>query len=69
MNDKAKRQKDWLEKAGILTEALPFMRRYSGKTVTIKYGGHAMGDDNLASGFAHDVTLLKQVGIDPVVVH
>ena len=69
MSDKAKRQKDWLEKAGILTEALPFMRRYSGKTVAIKYGGHAMGDDSLASGFAHDVTLLKQVGIDPVVVH
>lgn len=69
MSDKAKRQKDWLEKAGILTEALPFMRRYSGKTVTIKYGGHAMGDDRLASGFAHDATLLKQVGIDPVVVH
>jgi len=69
MSDKAKRQKDWLEKAGILTEALPFMRRYSGKTVVIKYGGHAMGDDRLASDFAHDVTLLKQVGIDPVVVH
>jgi len=69
MSDKAKRQKDWLEKAGILTDALPFMRRYSGKTVVIKYGGHAMGDDKLASDFAHDVTLLKQVGIDPVVVH
>jgi acetylglutamate kinase len=69
MSDKAKRQKDWLEKAGILTDALPFMRRYSGKTVVIKYGGHAMGDDKLASGFAHDVTLLKQVGIDPVIVH
>ena len=69
MSDKAKRQKDWLEKAGILTDALPFMRRYAGKTVVIKYGGHAMGDDTLASDFAHDVTLLKQVGIDPVVVH
>ena len=69
MSDKAKRQRDWLEKAGILTEALPFMRRYSGKTVVIKFGGHAMGDEHLASDFAHDVTLLKQVGIDPVVVH
>ena len=69
MTDKAKRQKDWLEKAGILTDALPFMRRYSGKTVVVKYGGHAMGDDALASEFAHDVTLLKQVGINPVVVH
>ena len=69
MSEKAQRQKDWLEKAGILTEALPFMRRYSGKTVVIKYGGHAMGDERLASDFAHDVTLLEQVGIDPVVVH
>ena len=69
MRDKAKRQKDWLEKAGILTEALPFMRRYSGKTIVVKFGGHAMGDDKLASIFAHDVTLLEQVGIDPVVVH
>lgn len=69
MSDKAKQQKAWLEKAGILTEALPFMRRYSGKTIVVKYGGHAMGDDELASQFAHDVTLLKQVGIDPVVVH
>ncbi|MDH3231117.1 MAG: acetylglutamate kinase [Alphaproteobacteria bacterium] len=69
MKDKAKRQKDWLEKAGILTDALPFMRRYAGKTIVVKYGGHAMGDDALAREFAHDVTLLKQVGIDPVVVH
>lgn len=69
MSDKEKHQKAWLEKAGILTEALPFMRRYSGKTIVVKYGGHAMGDDALASQFAHDVTLLKQVGIDPVVVH
>jgi acetylglutamate kinase len=69
MTDKAKRQKDWLEKAGILTDALPFMRRYAGKAVVVKYGGHAMGDDSLASEFAHDVTLLKQVGINPVVVH
>jgi len=69
MSDKAKRQKDWLEKAGILTDALPFMRRYAGKTIVVKYGGHAMGDDALAREFAHDVTLLKQVGIDPVVVH
>ncbi len=69
MSDKAKRQKDWLEKAGILTDALPFMRRYAGKTVVVKYGGHAMGDDALASEFAHDVSLLKQVGINPVVVH
>ena len=69
MRNKAKRQKDWLEKAGILTDALPFMRRYADKTIVVKYGGHAMGDDALASEFAHDVTLLKQVGINPVVIH
>jgi len=59
----------WLEQAGILTEALPFMRRYAGHTFVIKYGGHAMGDDALAADFARDVVLLKQVGINPVVVH
>ncbi len=69
MTSKSQKRQEWLEKAGILTEALPYMRRYAGKTLVIKYGGHAMGDDSLASEFAHDVTLLKQVGIDPVVVH
>jgi acetylglutamate kinase len=59
----------WLEQASILTEALPFMRRYAGHTFVIKYGGHAMGDDALAADFARDVVLLKQVGINPVVVH
>jgi len=59
----------WLEQAGILTEALPYMRRYAGHTFVIKYGGHAMGDGSLAAQFAHDVVLLKQVGINPVVVH
>jgi acetylglutamate kinase len=62
-------QSDWLEKANILSEALPFMKRYSGATFVIKYGGHAMGDDSLARDFARDVVLLKQVGINPVVVH
>jgi acetylglutamate kinase len=69
MLDKAKRRAEWLEKAGILTEALPFMRRYAGKTFVIKYGGHAMGDKKLAAGFAHDIVLLQQVGVYPVVVH
>lgn len=64
-----KRRAEWLSKAGILTEALPFMRRYSGKTVVIKYGGHAMGDDDLALKFAADMVLLQQVGMNPVVVH
>lgn len=59
----------WLEKAGILAEALPFMREHSGETVVVKYGGHAMGDDSVAQRFASDVVLLKQVGINPIVVH
>ena len=59
----------WLEKAHTLSEALPFMRRYSGATFVVKYGGHAMGDAKLARDFARDVVLLKQVGINPVVVH
>ena len=59
----------WLNKARTLSEALPYMRRYAGRTFVIKYGGHAMGDDELARLFARDVVLLKQVGINPVVVH
>jgi acetylglutamate kinase len=59
----------WLEKAGILAEALPFMREHSGETVVVKYGGHAMGDEAQAQRFASDVVLLKQVGINPIVVH
>jgi len=60
---------DWLAKANVLSEALPYMRRFAGKTFVIKYGGHAMGDDALGTVFARDVVLLKQVGINPVVVH
>ena len=63
------RRAEWLSKAGILTEALPFMRRYSDKTVVVKYGGHAMGDDDLALKFAADIVLMKQVGMHPIVVH
>ena len=69
MSDKAERRAEWLEKAGILTEALPYMRRYAGKTFVIKYGGHAMGDATLAASFANDIVLLQQVGVYPVVVH
>jgi acetylglutamate kinase len=57
------------EKAKILAEALPYIRRFHGKTIVIKYGGNAMTDDRLKSSFAHDVVLLKLVGINPVVVH
>lgn len=59
----------WLEKARTLSEALPYMKRYAGESFVIKYGGHAMGEDDLARAFASDVTLIKQVGINPVVVH
>lgn len=59
----------WLEKATTLSEALPYMRAYSGKTFVIKYGGHAMGDEKLAALFARDIVLLKQVGIKPIIVH
>ncbi|HEX9789208.1 MAG TPA: acetylglutamate kinase [Kiloniellales bacterium] len=61
--------KQWLRAARTITEALPFMRRYAGRTFVIKYGGHAMGDAELAGLFASDIVLMKQVGIHPVVVH
>ncbi|MEO0465984.1 MAG: acetylglutamate kinase [Pseudomonadota bacterium] len=55
--------------ARTLSEALPYAQRYAGQTIVIKYGGHAMIDPELAKGFARDVVLLKQFGINPVVVH
>jgi acetylglutamate kinase len=55
--------------ADILIEALPYIRRFSGMTVVIKYGGHAMVDDQLKRDFARDVTLLKFIGLNPVIVH
>jgi acetylglutamate kinase len=58
-----------LAKAETLTEALPYLQRYAGKTFVVKYGGHAMGDPEMARSFAEDVVLLKAVGINPVVVH
>tara|TARA_R110000824_G_scaffold21417_18_gene79818 strand:+ start:750 stop:1667 length:918 start_codon:yes stop_codon:yes gene_type:complete len=58
-----------LAKAEMLTDALPYMQRYTGKTFVVKYGGHAMGDATLARNFAEDIVLLKAVGINPVVVH
>ena len=60
---------DATSKAATLSAALPYFRRYSGKTIVIKYGGHAMGDEAIAKQFAEDVVLLKQVGMNPVVVH
>ena len=58
-----------IQKADILLEALPFIRRFSGKTIVIKYGGHAMEDEDLKQNFAEDIVLLKYVGMNPVVVH
>ncbi len=55
--------------ADILIEALPYIRRFSGQTIVIKYGGHAMVDEGLKQDFARDVTLLKLIGFNPVVVH
>ncbi len=55
--------------ARVLTEALPYIRRFSGKTMVIKYGGNAMVDDELKNSFARDVVLMKLVGMNPVVVH
>ena len=57
------------QQARILAQALPFLRRYAGATIVVKYGGHAMGDERLAEMFGHDIALLKQVGVNPVVVH
>ena len=57
------------DKAGILAQALPYIRRFHGKTIVIKYGGNAMTDPALQQDFAEDVVLLKLVGINPVVVH
>ena len=60
---------DLFDRAQILAEALPYIRRFRGKTFVIKYGGHAMGSADLAEAFAQDIVLLDLVGINPVVVH
>jgi acetylglutamate kinase len=60
---------DARKKAQILAEALPYIRRFHGKTIVIKYGGNAMTDENLKHSFARDIVLLKLVGMNPVVVH
>jgi len=61
--------KDLVDKAAILVEALPYMRRFFGKVIVIKYGGHAMSDAELRASFAVDVVLLKFIGVQPVIVH
>ena len=55
--------------AHLLAQALPFMQRYENKTIVVKYGGHAMGNPELGKAFASDIALLKQSGVNPIVVH
>ena len=59
----------WIDKAEVLIEALPYIRRFLDKTIVIKYGGHAMTDEDLRASFAVDVVLLKFIGLKPVIVH
>ena len=61
--------KKLIEKADILMEALPYIKNFYGKTIVIKYGGHAMSDEALKKSFAKDVVLMKYIGINPVIVH
>ncbi|WP_166418469.1 acetylglutamate kinase [Cochlodiniinecator piscidefendens] len=61
--------RDWIATARTLSEALPYLQRYDGAIVVIKFGGHAMGDDEAMNTFARDIVLMQQVGINPVIVH
>jgi acetylglutamate kinase len=62
-------RKEALDVANVLIEALPYIRRFTGKTIVVKYGGNAMVDDALTQSFAQDIVLMKLVGMNPVVVH
>lgn len=61
--------RDWIATARTLSQALPYLQRYEGATVVIKFGGNAMGDDDAMQSFARDIVLMQQVGVNPVVVH
>ncbi|SLN56498.1 acetylglutamate kinase [Ruegeria meonggei] len=61
--------RDWIATAATLNSALPYLQRYDGAVVVIKLGGHAMGSDEAMESFARDVVLMRQVGVNPVVVH
>lgn len=61
--------RDWISTARTLSEALPYLQRYDGAVVVIKFGGNAMGDDAAMEMFARDVVLMRQVGVNPVIVH
>jgi acetylglutamate kinase len=58
-----------IQQANILIEALPYIRKFSGKTIVVKYGGHAMTDETLRHSFARDIVLLRYVGMHPIIVH
>ena len=62
-------KRDWIATARTLSEALPYLQRYDGATVVVKFGGHAMGDDVAMAHFARDIVLMKQCGLHPVIVH
>ncbi|MEL6582197.1 MAG: acetylglutamate kinase [Pseudomonadota bacterium] len=62
-------KRDWIGTARTLSEALPYLQRYDGATVVIKFGGHAMGDAEAMSSFARDLVLMKQCNVHPIVVH
>ena len=62
-------QSEWIAPARTLSQALPYLQRYTGATVVIKFGGHAMGDDSEMESFARDIVLMQQVGVNPVIVH
>lgn len=61
--------RDWIATARTLSEALPYLQRYDGATIVIKFGGHAMGDDGAMDDFARDIVLMKQCNVNPVIVH
>lgn len=61
--------RDWIATAKTLSEALPYLQRYAGAIVVVKFGGNAMGDDKAMAEFARDIVLMRQVGVNPVVVH
>jgi len=61
--------RDWIATARTLSQALPYLQRYDGAVVVIKFGGHAMGSDEAMESFARDIVLMQQVGVNPVIVH
>ena len=69
MEVSAAQTRDWIATARTLSEALPYLQRYDGATVVIKFGGHAMGDDRAMDAFARDIVLMKQCNVNPVIVH